>query len=51
MKAGYDVRFMMEGGGMTHRTTGKRFTFAMRNGMYELTMQLGPGFTRLGAGA
>ena len=48
--AGYDVTFTQEGGGMTHRDTGKKFTCVLRNGMYELTMQLSPGFTRPGAG-
>ena len=51
VKAGYDVTFTQEGGGMTHRSTGKKFPFALRNGMYELVMQLSPGFTRLGASA
>ena len=49
--AGHDVTFTREGGGMTHRRTGRWFQFTLRNGMYELIMQLSPGFTRLGASA
>ena len=43
VKAGYDVKFSADGSGMKHRRTGKTFPFILRNGMYELTMQLGPG--------
>ena len=49
VRAGYDVTFTKEGGGMRHRRSGKRFAFELRNGMYELTMHLGSGFTRPGA--
>jgi hypothetical protein len=33
VKAGYDVTFTKEGGGMMHRSSGKRFAFVLRNGM------------------
>ena len=49
VRAGYDVTFTKEGGGMRHRLTGKRFELALRNGMYGLTMNLGSGFSRPGA--
>ena len=51
VRAGYDVTFTKEGGGMRHRNTGKQFNYTLWNGMYELIMQLGAGFTRPGVGA
>ena len=51
VKAGYDGTFTQEGGGMTHRCTGKKVPFTLRNGMYELTMDVKKGFTRPGTSA
>ena len=51
VRAGYDVTFTKEGGGMIHPGTGKRFALVQRNGMYELSIQLSPGFTRPGMSA
>ena len=51
MKAGLDVTFSQNGSGMRYRVSGSRYPFTLRNGMYELTMSLSPGFTRPGASA
>ena len=48
VRAGFEVTLGRDGGGMRHRTSGRWYPFTMRNGMYEMTMSVSPGFSRPG---
>ncbi len=50
-EGGFDVTFSQCGSGMRHHVSGRWYPSELRNGMYELTMHLHPGFTRPGASA
>ena len=51
VKAGFDVTFSQKGSGMKHRESGLVYPFVLRNGMYELTMDVTSGFARPGMSA
>ena len=51
VEAGYDVTFSQSGSGMTHCATGNFYPFSLRNGLYELTLNMESGFARLGTSA